>query len=119
MNLSPTDFPVILDYEERKSLEFPSVVPWGLMAQHERQAMMNHCRQTLPELAQRGGMGIIEIYYVLRDDPFPFAPGKMVDKQTAARYVEKRIEDYEATLTDAQPKPREYNSPGDRQRFGE
>lgn len=47
-------------------------VSWADVAPHERQAMRNHDGQTLRRLAGRGGLSWGELFYVLRDEEFPF-----------------------------------------------
>lgn len=42
-------------------------IPWEMIAPHEKQAMANHCGQSLERLAQRGGLGACEALAVLED----------------------------------------------------
>jgi len=49
---------------ERKRLDVPTSVPWGLVAPHEAQAQKNHS-QSLERLNQRGGLDPIELVAVL------------------------------------------------------
>jgi len=46
-------------------------LPWSMMAPHEAQAQRNHS-QSLSRLASRGGLGIDEAWYVLKDCPYNF-----------------------------------------------
>ncbi|RVH56226.1 hypothetical protein CN213_15885 [Sinorhizobium meliloti] len=39
-------------------------IPWAAITPHEAQAMKNHS-QTLNRLAQRGGLGVYEAYWVM------------------------------------------------------
>lgn len=45
-------------------------IDWNLIASHEKQAMENHCGQTLEQLARRHGLSWYELLYVLLDKPF-------------------------------------------------
>ena len=47
-----------------------SNIPWDMIAPHEAQALVNHCRQTLKELARRGGLSHCEAIAVLEDRPW-------------------------------------------------
>lgn len=45
-------------------------IEWNLIAPHEKQAMENHCGQTLEQLARRHGLSWYELLCVLLDKPF-------------------------------------------------
>lgn len=45
-------------------------IDWNLIAPHEKQAMENHCGQTLGQLARRHGLSWYELLCVLLDKPF-------------------------------------------------
>ena len=45
-------------------------IDWNLIAPHEKQAMENHCGQTLEQLARRHGLSWYELLCVLFDKPF-------------------------------------------------
>ena len=45
-------------------------IDWNLIAPHEKQAMENHCGQTLEQLARRHGLSWDELLCVLLDKPF-------------------------------------------------
>lgn len=45
-------------------------IDWNLIAPHEKQAMENHCGQTLERLARRHGLSWYELLCVLLDKPF-------------------------------------------------
>lgn len=45
-------------------------IDWNLIATHEKQAMENHCGQTLERLARRHGLSWYELLCVLLDKPF-------------------------------------------------
>jgi hypothetical protein len=42
------------------------MIPWGVIAPHEGQAQRNH-GQSLQRLAERGGLGVGEFWYVMND----------------------------------------------------
>ena len=46
-------------------------IPLNIVKPHEKQAITNHC-QTLERLASRGGLGWIEMLYVLKDERYDF-----------------------------------------------
>lgn len=65
-------FPILYNPEDRKdraALGWPSSVPWDFIAPYEKRAKSNHS-QSLERLAQRGGLGPMEMYAVLRDIPY-------------------------------------------------
>lgn len=45
-------------------------IDWNLIAPHEKQAMENHCGQTLEQLVRRHGLSWYELLCVLLDKPF-------------------------------------------------
>lgn len=45
-------------------------IPWKALEPHARQAIRNHS-QTLEQLAERGGLAWSEMFYILRNEPFP------------------------------------------------
>lgn len=69
-------FPVLND-------EVIKRVPWEAVEPHEAQAQKNHS-QSLKRLAERGGLGIEELLYVLTDRPFPTLISKASTKRDAA-----------------------------------
>lgn len=50
------------------------MVPYGLVMKHQKQAFENHM-QNVDRLAERGGLSMEELYYVLSDKPFGFKTG--------------------------------------------
>lgn len=61
------EYPILLNYKEiRQFPNCPRSIPWEMIAPHERQAQINH-GQTLERLAERGGLGIREALWVLKD----------------------------------------------------
>ncbi|WP_425962744.1 hypothetical protein [Rhizobium nepotum] len=73
-------FPVLND-------EVIKRVPWAAVAPHEAQARKNHM-QSLKRLAERGGLGIEELFYVLVDRDFPPVISKAGPKRDAAYRLE-------------------------------
>lgn len=61
-------FPVRLPQVPRWNWKSPPFVPWWLMMVHEWQAEYNH-KQTLDELALRGGLSPAELRCVLENRP--------------------------------------------------
>lgn len=51
-------------------LETNESIDWNLIAPHEKQAMENHCGQTLEQLARRHGLSWYELLCVLLDKSF-------------------------------------------------
>ena len=88
------EFTVLLSPEERRSLEFPAVVPWGLVQPHERQAMSNHGGQTLRRLNERGGLSPQELWAVLNNEPLGAIRRMGITPQKAAAYIEARMDKY-------------------------
>jgi hypothetical protein len=77
--MSERMFPVLWqggrDYHKAlERLGCPREIPWSQVAPHERQAMRNHGRQTLKELADRGGLSPEELLAVLEDRRFESMP---------------------------------------------
>jgi hypothetical protein len=64
----PRRFPVMIPYDlaVRGKTRLSVTVPWAMVAPHEAQAMSTH-RQTLEELARRGGLSPTELVAVLTD----------------------------------------------------
>lgn len=50
----------------------PSSVPWWWVMKHENAAKNQHSGQGVETLAKRGGMSVIELYYAMRDEEFPW-----------------------------------------------
>jgi len=47
-------------------------IPLDIIKLHEKQAIINHCGQTLERLAERGGLSWVEILFVLKDEQFNY-----------------------------------------------
>lgn len=56
-----------LQLDRRHEVGLPTSVPWSLVAPHEAQARLNHGGQSLARLAERGGLGVIELYAIVHD----------------------------------------------------
>lgn len=46
-------------------------IPLDIVKLHEKQAIINHS-QTLERLAERGGLGWVELLYVLKDERYDY-----------------------------------------------
>lgn len=60
----------------RKSNLCPRAIPWELVVECEGQVLRNHCGQSIELLADRGGLGIEELYFAFhgwrwREHPVP------------------------------------------------
>lgn len=61
-------FPILRSStDKRLNPDYPSSVPWSVVAPHERQALRNHGGQSLETLARRGGLSYLEMMCVLED----------------------------------------------------
>lgn len=68
-------------------------VPWDFVAPHEPQAKRNHS-QSLRRLHDRGGLGPSELYYVLKDLPFPAVD--YISEKDAETIIKGWIKEWEA-----------------------
>lgn len=78
-------------------------VPWAALTPHEARARRNH-DQTLNQLAQRGGLSVVEAVLVLRDKPLFFTQltaTQLADYRTA---LMQDLKSFERVRTE-QPKP--------------
>jgi hypothetical protein len=57
-------FPVLKSFRDKQATL--ASVPWGFVAPHEHQALLNH-RQSLETLARRGGLSASELLAVVQD----------------------------------------------------
>ena len=80
-------FPIL---DEKKLL-----VPYELVIQHNSQAFANHM-QNVDRLAERGGLSVEELYYVLNDEPYDhhtcFIRSKVID------WINDKIEEFNKGL---------------------
>jgi hypothetical protein len=60
-------FPILRD---RSAPGRVASVPWLLVRPHEQQARANHADQSLELLAERGGLSVEELWWVVHDAPF-------------------------------------------------
>lgn len=66
--LSPATFPIMGQFHHAKRRYILSDrIPLAMIAPHERQALRNHCDQSLAVLARRGGLAHDEAVAVLED----------------------------------------------------
>jgi hypothetical protein len=72
-------------------------VPWSLVEPHRAQALRNHS-QSLETLASRGGLGLAELYYVLRDSEISWPPAHA---DFCLNYINTRIDLARAALAKA------------------
>ena len=63
-----------------------AALPWAIVRPHEEQAKKNHCGQNLETLADRGGLSVAELYYVLQDRKFPMH--QAISEKDAAKWLE-------------------------------
>ena len=63
-------------------------IPWDILAPHEARALRNH-GQTLEQLAARGGLGWVEIVWILLDKRWggPPNPSTDVARSAVLKYV--------------------------------
>jgi hypothetical protein len=75
----------------------PRAVPWGMLEPHEAWAHQNHS-QSLNRLAERGGLGAIEMYAVLNDLPYRAAEARLGLRENrteqAVAFIVKAVAEY-------------------------
>lgn len=69
MNQEP-EFPIQIATPEHNWPPQLKSIPWSLIAAHEKQALENHCGQSLKRLAERCGLSAMEAVAVLEDKTF-------------------------------------------------
>ena len=67
-----TFFPILTTYSIKSKSTHPSTIPWELIEPFREQAMRNH-NQSLEKLASRGGLCVVELYYVMHSKKWPGA----------------------------------------------
>jgi len=81
------NFPLFYSYEEIKLFpDLPKTVPYEAIRDHEKQALHNH-DQTFERLAERGGLGPDELYYIMHDQPFKFRSEEAISMKDAIEFV--------------------------------
>lgn len=66
-------FPILSKWQWGRGIDndlvgkVPLEIPFELVKDHEKQAMINHCDQNLEKLASRGGLSPAELYCVIND----------------------------------------------------
>jgi len=94
-------FPVLWHEFERegkalKAAGCPKSVPWGFVAEHEEQCQKNH-DQSAARLAERGGLGVNEMVYVLRDEHWPRLD-RMLSELDALPELKRRLAEWQARI---------------------
>lgn len=79
-----------MNVDKNQSRKFPVIgtnqkeyIPWDVLTPHEKQALRNHCGQSLECLAERGGLSWNEILPILKDKTwreFPMLPDNEAKK---------------------------------------
>lgn len=92
-------FPVLWNRWQRegKALEAagcPKRVPWEFVAEHRAQCLRNH-EQTPERLAERGGLGVAEMVYIVRDEHWPRG-GQVMTELEALPELRRLLEAWEA-----------------------
>lgn len=78
-------FPVLLSNEDLKRFpDVPRFIPWSELQPFEDQAVYNHS-QDLEQLASRGGLCPVEIYYVMHRQRWRGV--NTVDEKTAVEFL--------------------------------
>jgi hypothetical protein len=62
-------------------------IPWEIVEPHARQAERNHSGQTLERLHERGGLGVMEFWYVMHDMEWPHSRELYVSEHQARAYA--------------------------------
>ena len=91
---------------EQKNKGFPIVgsqrigsIPWKLIEPHRTQAFRN-TGQSLERLKERGGLGPLEAWYILTDEPFPDFQHRVVAR-LAKQWAEEFL--FEASIQSIAP----------------
>jgi hypothetical protein len=88
---SAKGFRVMLDPRHPK-IKHPALIPWEVVAPHEKQAQRNHY-QTLERLNERGGLSAVELWHVVNDKDWHGALpcGARVTIEQAAQWLNNLI----------------------------
>jgi hypothetical protein len=70
--------------------DWRKTVPLSLLSDNESRAKRNHS-QSLKRLAERGGLGAIEIFAIARDVPYTYALDMEVTKEEAQAIIDRWI----------------------------
>jgi len=84
--MSERQFPI--HPSDRKTI---ASVPWGLVAPFAERAARNHS-QSLDRLAERGGLGLQELWCVLNDKDLRLC--RTITNEQAAEFIRKAVADY-------------------------
>lgn len=78
-------------------------IDWNLIAPHEKQAMENHCGQTLEQLARRHGLSWYELLCVMADKKIlveiEYDKGKDYEKMCRQALLLEEVKQYRAIGT--------------------
>ncbi len=80
-------FPIQVQWPERDYPPQRRSIPWDLIAPHEKQALENHCGQTLQRLADRMGLSSHEAVAIIEDKRYT-ARWKTTNGTTAAQHTQ-------------------------------
>jgi hypothetical protein len=88
-------FPIISTEEERQ-VGIPLSVPFAWAVQFDQQARKNHSGQSIERLAQRGGLGIEELYAVVNGLTFASTMDELRGKplEEVVKWLETQLEEY-------------------------
>jgi hypothetical protein len=88
-------FPVLLTPADWKRYpDCPASIPWNLIALHEEQALRNH-RQSLADLARRGGLSPLEMKAVLEGRRYGPPADRAAEMAAAVEYLKDLISQHE------------------------
>lgn len=83
--MESSEFPIQQGLRRQRVEGCPTSVPWSVVTPHETQAQRNH-GQSLPRLAQRGGLSPDEMLAVLEDRDW-----ERMDREEAVRQLRNWI----------------------------
>ena len=72
----------------------PQSIPWGLIQAHAQQAALNCKGKTLDQIAEEGGLSVLDLYYVLNDKFLPDAEKDLIAEGMALFSVKQAAMDY-------------------------
>ena len=79
--------PVMGYFDYKKHRHIPATqIPWEMIQGHDEQAKLNHCKQDLERLRQRGGVSACEALAILDDREW-----EMMDDTKAYDEVARRV----------------------------
>lgn len=92
-------FPVLLQSHEKVLLAAgcPRSVPWDFVARHDQQCRRNH-DQTAERLAERGGLGVLEMCAVVLGKRYREVKELLLTELGALPMLQKLLEEYAAEM---------------------